>query len=94
MNNLNLAAMALWAGLSMSCSPKTSTVKGVICDATMNTLTIVTEANGTLSFGTANAEKNNNEKLTNQIYNLTINKKFGFENLPHPYKCLSIPTNT
>ena len=24
MNNLNLAAMALWAGLSMSCSPKTS----------------------------------------------------------------------
>jgi len=57
MNNLNLAAMALWAGLSMSCSPKTSTVKGVICDATMNTLTIVTEANDTLSFGTANAEK-------------------------------------
>ena len=56
MNNLNLAAMALWAGLSMSCSPKTSTVKGVICDATMNTLTIVTEANDTLSFGTANAE--------------------------------------
>ena len=47
MNNLNLAAMALWAGLSMSCSPKTSTVKGVICDATMNTLTIVTEANPT-----------------------------------------------
>lgn len=46
MNNLNLAAMALWAGLSMSCSPKTSTVKGIICDATMNTLTIVTEANG------------------------------------------------
>ncbi|MEF2685052.1 MAG: hypothetical protein U0N13_15105 [Parabacteroides johnsonii] len=57
MNNLNLAAMALWAGLSMSCSPKTSTVKGVICDATMNTLTIVTEANDTLSFGTANAEE-------------------------------------
>ena len=57
MNNLNLAAMALWAGLSMSCSPKTSTVKGVICDATMNTLTIVTEANYTLSFGTANAEE-------------------------------------
>ena len=57
MNNLNLAAMALWAGLSMSCSPKTSTVKGIICDATMNTLTIVTEANDTLSFGTANAEK-------------------------------------
>ena len=57
MNNLNLAAMALWAGLSMSCSPKTSTVKGVICDATMNTLTIVTEANDTLSFGTSNAEE-------------------------------------
>ena len=57
MNNLNLAAMALWAGLSMFCSPKTSTVKGVICDATMNTLTIVTEANDTLSFGTANAEE-------------------------------------
>ena len=57
MNNLNLAAMALWAGLSMSCSPKTSTVKGVICDATMNPLTIVTEANDTLSFGTANAEE-------------------------------------
>ena len=57
MNNLNLAAMALWAGLSMSCSPKTSTVKGVICDVTMNPLTIVTEANDTLSFGTANAEE-------------------------------------
>ena len=57
MNNLNLAAMALWAGLSMSCSPKTSTVKGVICDATMNTLTIVSDANDTLSFGTANAEE-------------------------------------
>jgi hypothetical protein len=80
--------------LNVLFTTKTSTVKGVICDATMNTLTIVTEANDTLSFGTANAEKNSNEKLINQIYNLTTNKKFGFGNLPHPYKRLSIPTNT
>ena len=52
MNKLNLAAIALCTGITFACSPKASMVKGVICDATINTLTVVSEEGDTLSFST------------------------------------------
>lgn len=57
MNKLNLAAIALCTGITFACSPKASMVKGVICDATINTLTVVSEEGDTLSFSTLDAEK-------------------------------------
>lgn len=57
MNKLNLAAIALCAGIIFACSPKASMVKGVVCDATMNTLTVVSEEGDTLSFSTLDAER-------------------------------------
>lgn len=54
---LNLAAITLWAGLAIACSPQPSTVKGVISDATMNTVTIVSGEGDTLSFSTLDAER-------------------------------------
>ena len=56
MNKLNLAAIALCTGITFACSPKASMVKGVICDATINTLT-VSEEGDTLSFSTLDAER-------------------------------------
>ena len=57
MNKLNLAAIALCTGITFACSPKASMVKGVICDATINTLTVVSEEGDTLSFSTLDAER-------------------------------------
>ena len=57
MNKLNLAAIALCTGITFACSPKVSMVKGVICDATINTLTVVSEEGDTLSFSTLDAER-------------------------------------
>ena len=39
------------------CSSKAISSKGVVCDATMNTVTIVTNKNDTLSFSTMDASK-------------------------------------
>ena len=39
------------------CSSKATSSKGVVCDATMNTVTIVTNKNDTLSFSTMDASK-------------------------------------
>ena len=57
MNKLNLAAIALCTSITFACSPKASMVKGVICDATINTLTVVSEEGDTLSFSTLDAER-------------------------------------
>ena len=57
MNKLNLAAIALCTGITFACSPKASMVKGVICDATINTLTVVSEEGDTLSFSTLDTER-------------------------------------
>lgn len=57
MNKLNLFAVSLCAGFALGCSPKVSTAKGVICDATMNTLAIVSEEGDTLSFSTLDAKR-------------------------------------
>ena len=57
MNKLNLFAVSLCAGFAFGCSPKVSTAKGVICDATMNTLAIVSEEGDTLSFSTLDAKR-------------------------------------
>ena len=57
MNKLNLFAVSLCAGFAFGCSPKVSTAKGIICDATMNTLTIVSEEGDTLSFSTLDAKR-------------------------------------
>ena len=57
MNKLNLFAVSLCVGFAFGCSPKVSTAKGIICDATMNTLTIVSEEGDTLSFSTLDAKR-------------------------------------
>lgn len=40
-----------------SCSSGMTSSKGIVCDATMNTVAIVTDKNDTLSFSTMNANK-------------------------------------
>lgn len=40
-----------------SCSSEQRSAKGIVCDATMNTVTIVTDKNDTLSFSTMDANK-------------------------------------
>ena len=57
MNKSKWAAIALCAGIAFSCSPGISEVKGVITDATMNTLTIVSGEGDTLSFSTLDAKR-------------------------------------
>ena len=45
----------LAAILASACTPEADNAQGVVVDATMNTLTLVTSAGDTLSFGTENA---------------------------------------
>ncbi len=45
------------AVLAAACTPKQTCVKGVIVDATMNTISIVSQQGDTLRFGTADAER-------------------------------------
>lgn len=50
---LAVGTLCLMAG----CSSKVNGSKGIVCDATMNTVTIVTDKNDTLSFSTMDANK-------------------------------------
>ena len=50
---LAVGTLCLMAG----CSSKVSSSKGIVSDATMNTVTIVTDKNDTLSFSTMDANK-------------------------------------
>ena len=40
-----------------SCSSEMKSSKGIVCDASMNTVSIVTDKNDTLSFSTMDANK-------------------------------------
>ena len=52
----NLLALAILCFMG-SCSSKVTSSKGIVCDASMNTVTIVTDKNDTLSFSTMDANK-------------------------------------
>ncbi|MDD3037807.1 hypothetical protein [Bacteroides sp.] len=56
MKYLNVMAGICLLGV-VACAPKQVSVKGVISDATMNTLAIVTQSGDTLQFSTLNAER-------------------------------------
>ena len=58
------AACILLAGCNSS--PNEESTKGIVTDASMNTVTIVTEKSDTLSFSTMNADKAN-QKLQKTI---------------------------
>ena len=40
-----------------SCTPEVTSSKGIVCDASMNTVSIVTDKDDTLSFSTMDANK-------------------------------------
>ena len=52
-----------------SCSSGMTSSKGIVCDATMNTVAIVTDKNDTLSFSTMNANK---EEVDGLLLNDTL----------------------
>lgn len=52
-----------------SCTPETKSSKGIVSDATMNTVTIVTDKNDTLSFSTLDANK---EQVDGLLLNDTL----------------------
>ena len=55
--------------LMVGCSSKVSSSKGIVSDATMNTVTIVTDKNDTLSFSTMDANK---EEVNGLLLNDTL----------------------
>lgn len=55
--------------LMTGCSSKVSSSKGIVSDATMNTVTIVTDKNDTLSFSTMDANK---EEVNGLLLNDTL----------------------
>ena len=62
---LAVGTLCLMAG----CSSKVSSSKGIVSDATMNTVTIVTDKNDTLSFSTMDANK---EEVNGLLLNDTL----------------------
>lgn len=52
-------------GLLCGCSSKSDygEARGIVCDATMNTVTIVTDDNDTLSFSTVDTDKSGGDGL-------------------------------
>lgn len=52
-----------------SCSPEMTSSKGIVCDASMNTVSIVTDKNDTLSFSTMDANK---EEVNGLLLNDTL----------------------
>ena len=52
-----------------SCSPEVTSSKGIVCDASMNTVSIVTDKNDTLSFSTMDANK---EEVNGLLLNDTL----------------------
>ena len=62
---LAVGTLCLMAG----CSSKASSSKGIVSDATMNTVTIVTDKNDTLSFSTMDANK---EEVNGLLLNDTL----------------------
>ncbi len=52
-----------------SCTPEMTSSKGVVCDASMNTVSIVTDENDTLSFSTMDA---NREEVNGLLLNDTL----------------------
>lgn len=62
---LAVGTLCLMAG----CSSKVSSSKGIVSDATMNTVTIVTDKNDTLSFSTMDANK---EEVSGLLLNDTL----------------------
>lgn len=59
-----------------SCSSGMTSSKGIVCDATMNTVAIVTDKNDTLSFSTMNANKEEVDGLLLMIlwkYSIPVN---------------------
>lgn len=52
-----------------SCTPKATSSKGIVYDATMNTVTIITDQNDTLSFSTMDANK---EEVNSLLLNDTL----------------------
>lgn len=55
--------------LMASCSPQMKSSKGIVCEASMNTVSIVTDKNDTLSFSTMNANK---EEVDGLLLNDTL----------------------
>lgn len=53
----------------VSCSPEVTSSKGIVCDASMNTVSIVTDKNDTLSFSTMDANK---EEVNGLLLNDTL----------------------
>lgn len=52
-----------------SCTPEVTSSKGIVCDASMNTVSIVTDKNDTLSFSTMDANK---EEVNGLLLNDTL----------------------
>lgn len=52
-----------------SCSSEMKSSKGIVCDASMNTVSIVTDKNDTLSFSTMDANK---ERVDGLLLNDTL----------------------
>jgi len=52
-----------------SCSPEVTSSKGIVCDASMNTVSIVTDKSDTLSFSTMDANK---EEVNGLLLNDTL----------------------
>ena len=74
-------------GVLCGCSSKSDycEARGIVCDATMNTVTIVTDDNDTLSFSTVDTDKSGVDGLllgdTAEItYRGKYEKGMGFEN--------------
>lgn len=63
-----LVALGVWCIMG-SCTSEMKSSKGIVCDATMNTVAIVTDKNDTLSFSTLDANK---EEVNGLLLNDTL----------------------
>lgn len=78
LKDMRIAVIALGVVCVMgSCTPAVKSSKGIVCDASMNTVAIVTDKNDTLSFSTMDANKDEvNGLLLNDTLEVFYNGKY------------------